>query len=84
MFGRGNQKYPIPATLLKLKEMNEQIVHDLEVELDDILEIYMDYDLNNQDAEFAYSGHPLDVNSICLYRFWRRAFRIFDRFWIGD
>ncbi|GIP03757.1 hypothetical protein J28TS4_21640 [Paenibacillus lautus] len=61
MFGRGNQKYPIPATLLKLKEMNEQIVHDLEVELDDILEIYMDYDLNNQDAEFAYSGHPLDV-----------------------
>lgn len=45
MFGRGNQKYPIPATLLKLKEMNEQIVHELEVELDDILEIDMDYDL---------------------------------------
>lgn len=69
MFGRGDRKYQIPKTLEKLKEINKQVSSDLEVELDDILNIYIDYDLSNQDSEFAYSGQPLDVIPFALTAF---------------
>ncbi|EHB68513.1 hypothetical protein [Paenibacillus lactis] len=66
MFGRGDRRYPIPKTLEKLKEINRQVSSDLGVELDDILHVYIDYDLSNQDPEFAYNGHPLDVIPFAL------------------
>ncbi|MFD0675219.1 hypothetical protein [Cohnella sp. GCM10027633] len=69
MFGRGDTKYPVPLTLKKLKEIDSHLFAERNTNIENLISLDFDFDLLNQDADFAYNNHPLDVIPFALTAF---------------